>query len=287
MLFSCVIWKIPVSCINGYLKGERNVMMLNGIERKSRGFTLIELLVVVAIIALLLAILLPSLRMVKEVARRVVCSSKLKEFGAALRIYSQDYRDKVVPNSSSNGREFPEGITSSYTPWWAYVVGSDDVDPDFLKAVNHGKLYSLRYLEEPELFYCPTAFLTLENVAPKYKPDYYFRNIKKYMPPRKSGGWGGPVGDVRCRSGYMYWTWERTSFLELANKPMVIDSLHRIGHMKGSKPYALNAVFGDGHVRTTLLTSSPDLQIGIDASGWTTWGTSYNRTVKALKALRP
>jgi prepilin-type N-terminal cleavage/methylation domain-containing protein len=47
--------------------------------KKNNGFTLIELLVVIAIIALLLAVILPSLRLAKEAGKRIVCLNNLKQ----------------------------------------------------------------------------------------------------------------------------------------------------------------------------------------------------------------
>jgi prepilin-type N-terminal cleavage/methylation domain-containing protein/prepilin-type processing-associated H-X9-DG protein len=61
--------------------------------RKKRAFTLIELLVVVAIIALLISILLPSLSRARELSKRLVCSANLKGIGTACKIYSADNYD--------------------------------------------------------------------------------------------------------------------------------------------------------------------------------------------------
>lgn len=51
------------------------------IMRTQKAFTLIELLVVVAIIALLMAILMPALQRVKSQAKAVACMSYLKQWG--------------------------------------------------------------------------------------------------------------------------------------------------------------------------------------------------------------
>lgn len=59
----------------------------------SAGFTLIELLVVIAIIALLLAILTPSLSLAKRYSKAVVCGANLRRIGVGLSLYAQDNRD--------------------------------------------------------------------------------------------------------------------------------------------------------------------------------------------------
>lgn len=60
-----------------------------------RGFTLIELLVVVAIIAILAALLLPSLAKAKQSAYRIKCVSNLKQLGAAIEMYTGDNDDRL------------------------------------------------------------------------------------------------------------------------------------------------------------------------------------------------
>ena len=59
-----------------------------------RGFTLIELLVVVAIIALLIAILLPSLGKARERSKIVSCLNNLRQMGIMYRTYLQDQQSR-------------------------------------------------------------------------------------------------------------------------------------------------------------------------------------------------
>jgi prepilin-type N-terminal cleavage/methylation domain-containing protein/prepilin-type processing-associated H-X9-DG protein len=59
------------------------------------GFTLIELLVVVAIIALLVSILLPSLSWARARARELICLTHLRALGDAARVYAGDNNDYI------------------------------------------------------------------------------------------------------------------------------------------------------------------------------------------------
>lgn len=69
--------------------------------KKKTAFTLIELLVVVAIIAILAALLLPTLLMSKEKAKRATCKSNERQFLLALHLYGGD-NQQVLPPGASN-----------------------------------------------------------------------------------------------------------------------------------------------------------------------------------------
>jgi len=59
--------------------------------RNIRCFTLIELLVVVAIIAVLVAILLPAMNRARAQAQQTSCSSQMRQYGQAIAMYGIDY----------------------------------------------------------------------------------------------------------------------------------------------------------------------------------------------------
>lgn len=71
-------------------------------HKRTAGFTLIELLVVIAIIALLVSILLPSLKTAKELAKSAVCMSNTKSIGTALFLYANDSNGYIPSGYASN-----------------------------------------------------------------------------------------------------------------------------------------------------------------------------------------
>jgi prepilin-type N-terminal cleavage/methylation domain-containing protein len=67
--------------------------------QKRNGFTLIELLVVVAIIAVLVAMLLPALKSARDQGKRVVCQTNLRELGMFFVYYADDHNDFIATNA--------------------------------------------------------------------------------------------------------------------------------------------------------------------------------------------
>jgi len=68
------------------------------------GFTLVELLVVVAIMALLLSIMLPSLSAAREKAKQVKCLANLKDLTTTSILYAQiGTSEIIVPSPSRKG----------------------------------------------------------------------------------------------------------------------------------------------------------------------------------------
>lgn len=85
------------------------------VGRRRAAFTLIEVLVVVAIIALLIAIMMPSLRQAKEQSKVTVCLANLNTIGKAVMAYITNEKDKF-PFAPGNEAEYPGGpwVSSSY-----------------------------------------------------------------------------------------------------------------------------------------------------------------------------
>src|SRR5262245_38502445 len=89
------------------------------------GFTLIEVLVVVAIIALLISVLLPSLRNAREQARAVACAANMRLCSQAIILYAQSNKD-FFPYDHSQlafhpGSKGPTGLTNYGLNCWEFL----------------------------------------------------------------------------------------------------------------------------------------------------------------------
>lgn len=96
------------------------------------GFTLIELLVVIAILALLLAVLLPALRLATAAARQTVCLSNLRQLGVMVFLYAEG-NDQALPPSARTGDpqlRYPNNEDASLggPPWYERLRQTQDLD---------------------------------------------------------------------------------------------------------------------------------------------------------------
>jgi prepilin-type N-terminal cleavage/methylation domain-containing protein len=126
-----------------------------------RAFTLIEVLVVVAIIALLISILLPSLTAAREQAKMVKCGAGLKQINTSMVYSFETY--KAYPDLDDGGVADPSGGVMAT---WIDV------------------LFTRKYLGDLDVGYCPTD----------KKPDPLNRQRGQAWnfnyPPRLGGGPG-------------------------------------------------------------------------------------------------
>lgn len=105
------------------------------------GFTLIELLVVIAIIAILAAILFPVFARAREQARKTTCISNLKQIGAGILMYSQDY-DELYPVANQEA----DRITTGQAHW---IGGVNNQHPFLVDVIQP-------YTKNDQMLECPT-----------------------------------------------------------------------------------------------------------------------------------
>jgi type II secretory pathway pseudopilin PulG len=73
------------------------------VERKKRIFSLVELLVVIAILAVLMSLLIPSMKRVVYLSSKTKCKNNIRQLVTGLLIYAADYNDHY-PRSESGWR---------------------------------------------------------------------------------------------------------------------------------------------------------------------------------------
>lgn len=95
------------------------------ISLRNKAFTLVELLVVISIIALLIAILLPALASAREAGRTVQCLSNTRQLLMSWHMYSDDFKDWMLPYRNDTHRITGIGGSPANTAasrYWAFMA---------------------------------------------------------------------------------------------------------------------------------------------------------------------
>lgn len=123
---------------------------------KTKAFTLIELLVVIAIIAVLMAMLMPALRLARDQAKALLCVANLRNLSIAWLTYAQDHNGKLVdghiPRNNNLPRVYwvlaPQGVSGNYTG-----DNRPGLVEDKLRGIERGLLYP--YVKTVKVYHCP------------------------------------------------------------------------------------------------------------------------------------
>lgn len=99
---------------------------LTGLTSRLRAFSLIELLVVVVILAILMGLLLPTMVSAREYARRSVCTSNMRQIGAAIQMYAQ-INGGAAPLEPNMGNTLWSGRRMSIGYLYPYLNNNVDV----------------------------------------------------------------------------------------------------------------------------------------------------------------
>ena len=132
--------------------------------KPTSGFTLIELLVVISIIALLLSILMPSLRKAKQMAQRTVCLSNEHQLGLAWVLYTDNNDGKLVGawtgyGDPQSGQDLDpsQGGEMGWVDWNAHgpfgTTYRDDEQQQQIDDIQNGVFYP--YAQTEKVYKCP------------------------------------------------------------------------------------------------------------------------------------
>lgn len=242
-------------------------------DQARRGFSLIELLVVVSSIAILAALLLPAISLVRNAARKAICSSQLRQLATSFNAYASDWHGRLPVQQAD-----PVLVQYNYILFSNYVLGGIGI-------------LANEYEMPSKSLYCPSisagsnplhAFNSSSNVAP---------NI--LYPMTGQSNW-------TFRAGYsLVWgvdynaampTWRRpvvsyatpaTANLPVrdGNLPVFTDVTCLRSRMEAIHGSGANVAYAGGHIRWVGWKTIQAQYEALPVTG--TFNTSYNDEMEA------
>jgi prepilin-type N-terminal cleavage/methylation domain-containing protein len=285
-----------------------NITLHDRTDVKRSAFTLIELLVVIAIIAILAAILLPALSAAKAKAQRASCLNNLKQMGIAMFIYGSDNNDNL-PTA-----KYTYAVTDNNC-WETYLLdtssGTQGSPMTINSPINLGLYYTTKIITSPQSYYCPGMNVSIP-IQLKYSyQNYSTGNNWPTYSQNAPAGWTGTAWSGYLRSSYMYYPCSKilnnpfvpvqgykqatkTSQLtpdHVATTDLIYD-WDSISHRTGTRPKALDILWGDGHAYGStspqIFTAQFQTSVwGSDAGGTQYAANNANQFLNIVSLLTP
>ena len=229
--------------------------------KRTHAFTLVELLVVIGIIALLIAILLPTLSGAVKRGKAVACASNMRQVGLSLQFYQNDNRGWLYPvGPAPIGSNVPTTLGTNVAPhlrWPVYAFPDvqypePDYNPDpaaYTGGLDYDPVTYPAAPWTPEVLLCP------DDPEP-YEAHSYVLNehLVRWGVKASSSNING-IGSPEVVLMGEKITLERDYYMERADFDRIVEQ-YRHGQERGS-----NYLYMDGHVSNQSPTTA---QAGID-----------------------
>lgn len=247
-----------------------------------RGFTLVELLVTIAIVAVLAALLLPSLSSAKQAGRKAACLSNLRQTGIAVHMYADEYGGRIpygpkAPPFTSPASFYP--ATGTPTSLISIQGGAP---------VGLGLLLEHHLAAQPKVLFCPGVDQPVDADAELAKVgrfqaqgSYYYRHgsntqlfdnpASTNLPPRL---FLDRLGDNRNGHPVRALALD-TQFL----CPPDLDSFN-IKPRTHHRQRIANILFSDGHV---VSRPNRDGRFTVDVTDYAQLRDGFNKILSALE----
>lgn len=212
--------------------------------KRNRGFTLIELLVVVAIIALLVSILLPSLSRAKEITKRTLCAVNSKNVFTAMIVYSEGNNTWLPPFgcwNTATTMSYGYGVTRPNDCTFAYYGNGYGQAP-----CAPGFIVQAKLAQSLEMFFCPSQTNSSISLA---------GNKKNWNVPTSTSGvrmsfeWNPHYTPATSQTNWIESSLYKKAPIP-ANKIAIIDAIGRstyVAHWSGTDA-GWNVTMGSGSV---------------------------------------
>jgi prepilin-type N-terminal cleavage/methylation domain-containing protein/prepilin-type processing-associated H-X9-DG protein len=242
------------------------------ISPRRTAFTLIELLVVVAIIAILMALLLPAIQKVREAANKMICASNLRQLGVAAHHYHTDF-GKLPPGYYGPMRQ----------------NGGTDVTPE--SHLQRGPWVGclvplLPYLEQDNVY--QLLWKTQQNF-PSAPPEVLGPPIALNLQQERQGWWTG-LGNLQPRTGQVrlkLFECPSDTVAETTAEGCVLATHIANGYIIGLHPEDLgNPMYADALGRTNYAGVAGTAGNSDAVNFYSTWeGVLFNRSQVTLGQL--